>query len=129
MKLSGQTIVLTGSSSGIGAEAARKLARLGATVCLLARREDQLEEVRASIIASGGVAHTYAVDLAERGVAYRWLVSSQPGADGRAPSLAPRGVEMLRRLDEARAVPPPGGVRWRLERRFWRVSRRGRGGS
>ena len=38
MKLSGQTIVLTGSSSGIGAEAARKLARLGATVCLLARR-------------------------------------------------------------------------------------------
>jgi len=72
---------------------------------------------------------SYAVDLAERGVAYRWLVSSKPGADGRAPSLAPRGVEMLRRLDEARAVPPPGGVRWRLERRFWRVSRRGRGGS
>lgn len=34
---------------------------------------------------------SYAVDLAERGVAYRWLVSSKPGADGRAPSLAPRG--------------------------------------
>ena len=64
MKLSGQTIVLTGSSSGIGAEAARKLARLGATVCLLARREDQLEAVRASIIASGGVAHPCAVNLA-----------------------------------------------------------------
>jgi hypothetical protein len=71
---------------------------------------------------------SYAVDLAERGVAYRWLVSSKPGADGRAPSLAPRGVEMLRRLDEARAVPPPGGVRWRLQRRFWRVSRSRRGG-
>ena len=65
MKLSGQTVVITGSSSGIGAEAARKLARLGATVCLLARREDQLAEVKARIEAAGGVAHTYAVDLSD----------------------------------------------------------------
>ncbi len=64
-KLAGQTVVLTGSSSGIGAEAARKLARLGATVCLLARREDQLGEVRASIDAEGGIAHTYVVDLSD----------------------------------------------------------------
>ncbi|MBC7632617.1 SDR family NAD(P)-dependent oxidoreductase [Aeromicrobium sp.] len=65
MKLSGSTVVLTGASSGIGAEAARKLARLGATVCLLARREDELERVRADIEASGGVAHTYVVDLSD----------------------------------------------------------------
>jgi len=65
VKLSGQTVVITGSSSGIGAEAARKLARLGATVCLLARREDQLAEVKASIEAAGGVAHAYAVDLSD----------------------------------------------------------------
>ncbi len=65
MKLAGQTIVITGSSSGIGAEAARKLARLGATVCLLARREDELEQVRSDIEAAGGIAHTYAVDLAD----------------------------------------------------------------
>ena len=64
-KLSGQTIVLTGASSGIGAEAARKLARLGATVCLLARREDALARVREGIQSAGGVAHTYAVDLAD----------------------------------------------------------------
>ncbi|MET1036694.1 MAG: SDR family NAD(P)-dependent oxidoreductase, partial [Aeromicrobium sp.] len=37
--------MLTGASSGIGAEAARKLARLGATVCLLARRQDELDAV------------------------------------------------------------------------------------
>lgn len=66
-KLAGQTIVLTGASSGIGAEAARKLARLGATVCLLARREDELEGVRAGIEAAGGTAHTYVVDLADPG--------------------------------------------------------------
>jgi short-subunit dehydrogenase len=65
VKLSGQTVVITGASSGIGAEAARKLARLGATVCLLARRQDELEGVRADIELAGGVAHAYAVDLAD----------------------------------------------------------------
>ncbi|GAA4403677.1 hypothetical protein GCM10023168_15410 [Fodinibacter luteus] len=70
---------------------------------------------------------SYAVDLAERGVAYRWLVSTAPGIDGRRPSLAPRGAEMLRRLDEARAVPPPSGLRWRVRRAAWRVSRSRRG--
>lgn len=65
MKLSGQTIVLTGASSGIGAEAARKLARLGATVCLLARRDDELAAVRAEVERLGGVAHAYAVDLSD----------------------------------------------------------------
>ncbi|MEV7398446.1 SDR family NAD(P)-dependent oxidoreductase [Aeromicrobium sp. NPDC092404] len=64
-KLRGRTIVITGASSGIGAEAARKTARLGATVCLLARREDQLDEVCADIRAAGGTAHAYAVDLAD----------------------------------------------------------------
>lgn len=64
-KLAGQTIVLTGASSGIGAEAARKLARLGATVCLLARREDELASVAADITFAGGSVHTYAVDLSD----------------------------------------------------------------
>lgn len=65
MKLTGQTVVLSGASSGIGADAARKLARLGATVCLLARREDELRAIKAEIENAGGVAHTYAVDLAD----------------------------------------------------------------
>jgi len=65
MKLAGQTVVITGASSGIGAEAGRKVARLGATVCLLARREDELEGVRTDIERAGGVAHAYAVDLAD----------------------------------------------------------------
>lgn len=62
-KLAGQTIVLTGASSGIGAEAARKLARRGATVCLLARREDELAALAADINFAGGDAHCYPVDL------------------------------------------------------------------
>ena len=84
-KLAGQTIVLTGSSSGIGAEAARKLARLGATVCLLARREDQLAAVRESIEAEGGVAHTSAVDLSDPDAAdavAKQLLAEHPRIDG-----------------------------------------------
>jgi len=62
---------------------------------------------------------SYAVDLTERGVGYRWLVSKDAGRDAVAPSLSGRGVELLRRLDEARTVPPPSGWRWRLRRTFW----------
>ena len=65
MSLHGQTIVLTGASSGIGAAAAFQFADRGATVCLLARREEELEKVRAQIDASGGTAYVYRVDLAD----------------------------------------------------------------
>jgi hypothetical protein len=62
---------------------------------------------------------SYAVDLSERGVGFRWLVSVRPGRDDRVPSLTGRGIELLRRLDEAHVVPPPSGWRWRMRRTFW----------
>ncbi|WP_243838846.1 SDR family NAD(P)-dependent oxidoreductase [Aeromicrobium yanjiei] len=64
-RLDRRTVVLTGASSGIGAEAARKLSALGATVCLVARREDELASVAADIRRAGGDAYTYAVDLTD----------------------------------------------------------------
>ena len=63
MSLAGQTVVVTGASSGIGAHAARQMAKRGATVCLLARRADELEQVRDRISSAGGTAHIYPVDL------------------------------------------------------------------
>lgn len=60
-----QVIVITGASSGIGAHAARQMAERGATVCLLARRADELEQVRDDIVAAGGDAHAYPVDLVD----------------------------------------------------------------
>ena len=67
--IEGLTIVITGASSGIGEEAAKQLARLGATVCLVARREEELARVRRQIGGgrgkAGGKAFVYPADLSD----------------------------------------------------------------
>jgi len=63
--LRGKRILLTGASSGIGAEAAPKLAAAGATVIAVARREDLLADVVARITAAGGHAMAVRADLAD----------------------------------------------------------------
>lgn len=60
-----QTIVITGASSGIGEAAARRLAELGASLCLVARREDELRRVQQGIIEAGGRCRIYPADLAD----------------------------------------------------------------
>jgi short-subunit dehydrogenase len=65
VSLGGRTVVITGASSGIGAHAARQMAERGATVCLLARRAEELEQVRDRITSGGGSAHVYPVDLVD----------------------------------------------------------------
>src|SRR5438067_1585910 len=50
--LNGQTALVTGASSGIGLESARILARDGAAVLLMGRREDALQEAREDILKS-----------------------------------------------------------------------------
>ena len=42
-ELTGKIAVVTGASSGLGADAARAYAEAGANVALLARRQDKLE--------------------------------------------------------------------------------------
>ncbi|WP_109439897.1 SDR family NAD(P)-dependent oxidoreductase [Acinetobacter haemolyticus] len=65
MKLKGKTIVLTGASSGIGEQAAIQLAILGAKVCLIARRAEELERVQTIIHEQGGQAWIYPVDITQ----------------------------------------------------------------
>jgi NADP-dependent 3-hydroxy acid dehydrogenase YdfG len=48
------TVVLVTGSSGIGRAAALRLADLGASVALVARRADRLEELAAEINQAGG---------------------------------------------------------------------------
>ncbi|KMO72798.1 short-chain dehydrogenase [Mycolicibacterium chubuense] len=63
--LKGKRILLTGASSGIGEAAAEKLARRGATVVVVARREDLLDALVTRITDAGGDARAHACDLSD----------------------------------------------------------------
>jgi len=62
-RLDGETALVTGASSGLGAHFAVTLARAGARVVLAARRTDRLEALAKEIEASGGKAVAMALDV------------------------------------------------------------------
>ena len=59
------TVLITGASSGLGAEFARQLAPRARCLVLAARRLDRLESLRQQIARSGLEIHCLAVDLAD----------------------------------------------------------------
>jgi 17beta-estradiol 17-dehydrogenase / 3beta-hydroxysteroid 3-dehydrogenase len=61
--LAGRSAVVTGASSGIGAETARLLARAGASVTLGARRSERLAAVAGEIRAAGGAVAVQETDM------------------------------------------------------------------
>jgi 3-oxoacyl-[acyl-carrier protein] reductase len=61
LDLTSQRALVGGSTQGIGRAVAEELARLGATVTLLARNEARLREVAAGLPAAQGQAHDYLV--------------------------------------------------------------------
>jgi short-subunit dehydrogenase len=80
----GKIAVITGASSGIGAATARKLARQGLKVILVARRRDRLEQLVNDIRLSGGQADFIVADLsieAEREQVYTQVESNYGQAD------------------------------------------------
>ena len=63
--LSGRVALVTGASSGLGAQFARTLARAGAGVVLASRRLEKLKELRARIEGDGGDAHVVDLDVTD----------------------------------------------------------------
>jgi NAD(P)-dependent dehydrogenase (short-subunit alcohol dehydrogenase family) len=61
----GKIVMITGASSGIGKATAVKVADAGATVLLVARSVEKLEETKEEIVAAGGTAHIHRCDMAD----------------------------------------------------------------
>ena len=61
----GKVAVVTGASSGLGADAAKAYAECGASVALLARRKEKLADVAEEIKALGGKVITVACDVTD----------------------------------------------------------------
>ena len=65
-----KTVLLTGASSGIGEALAVALARKGATVGLLARREELLNELAVKCESAGGAARVFPCDVVDAGAVH-----------------------------------------------------------
>ena len=61
--LNGKSALVTGASSGLGAQFARSLAKAGARVLIAARRMDRLEELARELRAQGAEVHCLSLDV------------------------------------------------------------------
>jgi hypothetical protein len=105
--IAGRRILVTGASAGIGRAAATHLAGQGASVVLVARREQELALVRAEIAAAGGQAVHRACDLSRReevDALIRWVLDEHGGVDvlvnNAGRSMRRPVVDAFERLDD-----------------------------
>ena len=65
MPLSGRVALITGASQGIGRTCALRLAKDGATVAVVARNQEKLNELVTEITAAGGTVAAFALDVCD----------------------------------------------------------------
>lgn len=98
LSLDGRVAVVTGASSGIGAEIATMMAVAGADVVLVGRNASRLSETERRVLAAGAEALTVAVDL------------DDPDAPRRIASDAVRGMGRIDILVNCAGIFIPASV-------------------
>ncbi|MFN5378884.1 MAG: SDR family NAD(P)-dependent oxidoreductase [Ignavibacteria bacterium] len=68
---SSSVVIVTGASSGLGAELAIEAGRRGCNVVLVARREERLQEVAQHVVDAGGHPHVMVADVSQEHECYR----------------------------------------------------------
>ncbi|HKQ68490.1 MAG TPA: SDR family NAD(P)-dependent oxidoreductase, partial [Polyangiaceae bacterium] len=90
--MSYRTAFVTGASSGIGRELARRLARHGTWVGIAARRSDELERLEREIAQAGGRARIYPLDVADVEATQRTMSRADTEMNGVELVIANAGV-------------------------------------
>ncbi|MGW7239310.1 SDR family NAD(P)-dependent oxidoreductase [Streptomyces sp. NPDC054804] len=102
--LTGRVAVVSGASSGMGAVTAERLAELGATVVVLARRKERLDGVVKNIEAAGGTALALAVDVTDH-AAVQGAADRVAERFGKADLVFNNaGVQLISGIEAAQAV-------------------------
>ncbi|HKT12592.1 MAG TPA: SDR family NAD(P)-dependent oxidoreductase [Terriglobia bacterium] len=98
--LAGRTAVITGASRGLGKQMAIALAQEGATVALVARSEDLLEEVKAEIESRGGKAHAFVADVRKESEVSRMAAQVREAAGAPGILINNAGINLRKPLHE-----------------------------
>ena len=96
----GETALVTGGSSGLGAHFARVLAAHGAKVVVTGRRIDALEKTVASVVAAGGSAHAVAMDVRDPASVARAIADATAVAGPISVLVNNSGVAVSKRFEE-----------------------------
>jgi short-subunit dehydrogenase len=70
-----QKILITGASSGIGAELAKQYAKNGVTLYLTARNEERLNKVKDACLDKGAEVHVKTLDIKNKVEVIKWIES------------------------------------------------------
>ncbi|HXW32568.1 MAG TPA: SDR family NAD(P)-dependent oxidoreductase [Acidimicrobiales bacterium] len=119
MRIGGSSVLVTGASSGIGAALARRLAEDGATVGLVARRQERLAEVLADVQKHAPGSRMWVADLADGRLAETVALEAWDAFGGLDCLVNNAGVPMRRHTTEL----DPDTLQWVMAVNFFAPAR------